>query len=219
MEQQSRALPRSVWVGCSLAFSLIGLAVLVSLLQNARTKIPALPVISTVADFTLTNQDGKISTVADFTNHVWVADIIFTSCAGPCPRMTAQMKSLTEKIPAASNVRFMTLTTFPKFDTPEVLKKYGARGDADFSRWSFLTGEKMQIDLLAVNSLKLITQPVKPEEQKNAADLFIHSTMFVVVDKHAQMRGFFETGGDGVDWTNDVLPKIIATVKQLENEP
>ena len=60
---------------------------------------------------------------------------------------------------------------------------------------------------------------MKPEERRNEADLFIHTTIFVIVDKHAQLRGFFETGGEGVDWTNAVLPKIISAVRQLENEP
>ena len=50
-------------------------------------------------------------------------------------------------------------------------------------------------------------------------DLFIHTTIFVVVDKHAQLRGSFETGGEGVDWTNGVEPRLLKTVRQLENEP
>ena len=69
------------------------------------------------------------------------------------------------------------------------------------------------------DSLKLSAVPVKPDEQKDAADLFIHTTIFVVVDKHAQLRGIFETGGEGVDWTNAVQPKILAAVRQLESEP
>jgi protein SCO1/2 len=198
---------------------LIGLAVFISLLQNARVSKTPLPVIGQVADFTLTNQDGKISTRADFTNRVWVADIIFTSCAGPCPHMTRQMSSLQEKIPAASRARLVTLTTFPEFDTPELLKKYGTHYGADFSRWTFLTGTKAEIAQLAAGSLKLAAQPVKPEEQQNPADLFIHSTYFVVVDKRAQLRAVFETGGEGVDWTNAILPKILTTIRQLENEP
>ena len=44
--------------------------------------------------------------------------------------------------------------------------------------------------------------PVPPPDQTNAVDLFIHTTIFVVVDKHARLRGIFETEGDGVDWTN-----------------
>ena len=219
MSQNPRPLPRSVWLGCSLAFSLIGLAVLVSILQHSRQQPVALPVISQVADFSLTNQDGKITTLADFTNHVWVADIIFTSCGGPCPRMTQQMRQVQEKLPAGSTARLVTLTTYPEYDTPEILKKYGAHYGADFNRWTFLTGEKRQLGLLAANSLKLSSQPVNLADQKDAADLFIHTTIFVIVDKHAQLRGFFETGGEGVDWTNGVLPKVIATVHQLENEP
>ena len=66
-----------------------------------------------------------------------------------------------------------------------------------------MTGTKSEIASLAGGSLKLSAVPVKPADQTNAADLFIHTTIFVVVDKHAQLRGIFETGGDGVDWTND----------------
>ena len=214
----NRPLPRSVWLGCSLTFSLIGLAVFIAVYQNSLAQKKPLPVISQVADFTLTNQDGNLTTLADFTNRVWVADIIFTSCAGPCPRMTQQMRQVQEKLPASSTAKLVTLTTIPEFDTPALLKKYGTHYGADFSRWTFLTGEKMQIGLLGANSLKMSFQRVKPEEQKDAADLFIHTTIFVIVDKHAQLRGFFETVGNGVDWTNGVLPKIISTVRQLENE-
>jgi hypothetical protein len=55
--------------------------------------------------------------------------------------------------------------------------------------------------------------------QTNAVDLFIHTTIFVIVDKHARLRGSFETTGDGVDWTNAVQPRIVAAVRQLEREP
>jgi hypothetical protein len=41
----------------------------------------------------------------------------------------------------------------------------------------------------------------------------------VLVDKHAQLRASFETGGDGVDWTNSVQPQLLQAVRQLENEP
>lgn len=217
MVEKSNALPRSFWIGSSLAFGVLGLALLVSLLQNPRLKISPLPVISRIADFTLTNQDNRITTLADLTNRVWVADIIFTSCAGPCPRLTMQMKSLEENLPKNSGAKLVTLTTDPEHDTPEVLKKYGGRINADFSRWNFLTGTKKEIAALGSGSLKLSSQPVKLEDQKSVADLFIHSTLFVVVDKHAQMRAYFET--DGADWTNAVLPKILMTIHALENEP
>jgi cytochrome oxidase Cu insertion factor (SCO1/SenC/PrrC family) len=86
--------PRTIWVGFLLFFALFALAFLMWVTQAMRNfgEMP-LRVIGPVADFALTNQDGRLTTLADFTNHVWVADIIFTRCAGPCPRMTGQMRS------------------------------------------------------------------------------------------------------------------------------
>jgi protein SCO1/2 len=122
-----------------------------------------------------------------------------------------------DALPQTSRTKLMTLTTDPDFDTPPVMKKYGERFGADFNRWMFLTGSKAEIAGLAGDSLKLSAVPVKPEERKNDADLFIHSTIFVIVDKHARLRGVFETLGDGVNWTN-VQPRLITTVRQLERE-
>jgi cytochrome oxidase Cu insertion factor (SCO1/SenC/PrrC family) len=216
---EPKQFPRTVWLGLSLAFGLLGLGYLVSLTEMTRAHKIALPVLGQIADFTLTNQDEKITTLADLTNRVWVADIIFTRCAGPCPRMTGQMKSLQDSLPPTSDAKLVTLTTDPDFDTPEVLKKYGDRFGADFDRWKFLTGTKAEIAALASGSLKLSAIPVKLEDQKSVADLFIHTTIFVVADKHAQLRGVFETGGEGVDWVDTVEPKLLATVGQLEREP
>ena len=218
MAEPTRQLPRTAWLGFGLLAGLLGLAYLIALDESYRHQHRALPVIGQIADFTLTNQNGQVTTLADLTNHVWVADIIFTRCAGPCPRMTGQMKSLQELLPQNSGAKLVTLTTDPGNDTPPVMKRYGERFNADFSRWTFLTGTKSQIANLAAGSLKLSAMPVKPEEQKDSADLFIHTTIFVIVDKRAQLRGIFETGGDGVDWTNDVQPKLLATVRQLESE-
>ena len=218
MKENSPRPPRTIWIGFVLLFSFIALAFVTWFVQFKHSYHSPLPVIGPVADFTLTNQDGRLTTLADFTNHVWVADIIFTRCAGPCPRMTGQMKFLQNLLPPDSDAKLVTLTTDPDNDSPAVLKKYGEHYDANFNRWTFLTGTKKEIAALASGSLKLSAVPVKIEEQTGAADLFIHTTIFVVVDKHAQLRGSFETGGDGVDWTNEVAPRLLQTVRQLENE-
>ena len=46
----------------------------------------------------------------------------------------------------------------------------------------------------------------------------MHSTIFVLADKRAQLRGVFETTGDGIEPEN-VKAQILAAVKQLEREP
>ena len=220
MSEASSRLPRTIWVGFLLFLALFALAFLLWFLQATRN-LSQMPtrVLGTIAEFTLTNQEGRAISLAALTNHVWVADIIFTRCAGPCPRMTGQMRSVQDLLPKDSSAWLVTLTTDPDYDSPAVLKKYGDKFGADFSRWIFLTGTKSEVAGLAGGSLKLGAVPVKPEERQNDADLFIHTTIFVVVDKHAQLRDKFETGGEGVDWTNSVRQKLLKTIRQLEAEP
>jgi protein SCO1/2 len=218
MAESPAQLPRSLWLGAGLLLGLLGLAYLLALAEMKKVQQTPLPVLGQVADFTLTNENGQVTSLADLTNHVWVADIIFTRCPGPCPRMTQQMKALSDAIPTGSNARLVTMSTDPEFDTPSVLARYAAHYGADTNRWMFLTGTKKEIAGLAGDSLKLGSVPVKPADRQGEFDLFIHTTIFVMVDKHAHLRGIFETGGDGVD-AAAVQPRILASLHRLENEP
>ncbi|MGD0086944.1 MAG: SCO family protein [Verrucomicrobiota bacterium] len=217
MNGSVQRMPLTIWVGFGLLFSLLGLMYLLSLVEYGRARQKALPVIDQVADFTLTNQEGNVTMLADLSNHVWIADIIFTRCAGNCPIMSTQMKSLQDALPSSSQAKLVTLTTDPDYDKPSILKRYGEHYGADFQRWTFLTGEKGELAGLATGSLKLGSTPVPPRDRTNSVDLFVHSTIFVVVDKQARLRGSFQTEGQDVDWTK-IQPQIIATVKELEGD-
>lgn len=218
MDETSGRLSRTLWVGVGLLIVILAVAMALSRVEPRRGRAVApLPVLGQVADFTLTNQNGQAVTLTNLLGRVWVADIIFTSCAGPCPRMTKQMKALQGALPPGSRARLVTLTTDPDTDIPAVLKTYAARFEADLARWMFLTGTKKEIAALAIGSLKLTAIEKKPEERENPQDLFIHSTIFVVVDKQGRLRGVFETEGGGVDPIRE-RDKIIAAVQRLERE-
>jgi protein SCO1/2 len=212
---------RSNWtilVGMAMVLGI--LACLVVLLKHDRTPeraSEALPIIGPVADFTLTNQAGRPISLADLRGRVWVADIIFTRCAGPCPEMTRKMKELQEALPAETEARLVTLTTDADHDTAEVLARYGKQYGADGDRWTFLTGDKVAIANLAIDSLKLTAIEKPPEERTDPNDLFVHSTIFVVVDKQGRLRGSFESVGDHVSWP-DAKRAILDAVRKLENE-
>jgi protein SCO1 len=217
-EPSRRAVSPMVWVGLGITLAVLLLALLLTVLKvRSAAPAPALPVLGAVAPFTLTNQENHLVTQADLFGEVWIADIIFTRCAGPCLRMSQQMKKLHSELGAQTKVKLVSLTTDPEFDTPEVLKKYGARFDADPNRWTFLTGTKGQIADLAIGSLKLTAIEKRPEEKENPDDLFIHSTIFVVVDKKLRLRGVFETEGEGIS-TEEARKRILEAVKKLGKE-
>jgi len=207
-----------VGIGVMLLILTLGLAYLLAGLQSGHFVSKPLPVIGQVAGFSLTNQNAAGVVLADVKGRVWIADIIFTRCPGPCLKMTRQMKELQVALPAASTTKLVTLTTDPDFDRPPILQRYAERFGADTNRWMFLTGTKSEIAALASASLKLSAVEVKAAERQSENDLFIHSTIFVVVDKQARLRGVFQTAGDDVNWPTE-KQKILAAVKQLERAP
>lgn len=208
----------SLWVGGGLLAGMLLMYFLLALAETKKGRTAPLPMRLPVAGFSLMNQAGQVTTLADLTNRVWVADIIFTRCASSCPIMSRQMKSLQDALPAESRAKLVSLTTNPEYDTPPVLAQYAAHYQADTNRWMFLTGSKLAVAALAGDSLKLGSVPIKPEDRKDAFDFFIHSTLFVIVDKHANVRQAFETTGAGLHW-EDVQSRILAAVQQLESEP
>ena len=219
MKHPGRTLGWSVWVGFGLIIAPLALAlVMFKLKSELAARPPQLPVISAVPAFTLTNQLGQPVTLDTLNGRVWIADIIFTRCAGPCPVMTRQMRELQDALPADSRAQLITLTTDAEYDTPPVLKQYGEKFDAKPDRWSFLTGQPKDVANLAIDGLKLTAIAKKPEERTDPADLFVHSTIFVAVDKRGRLRGVFETQGDHVNWPR-AKQQILGAVRQLECEP
>jgi protein SCO1/2 len=201
---------------------LLGLTLLVlvalALAGSRRAAALPLPVLNVVPEFVLTNQEGRTVTLSDLRGRPWIADIIFTRCAGPCPIMTRRMKQLQDALPAGSGARLVTLTTDPAYDTPEVLRRYGEKHGADFARWWFLTGAPEQIARLAVDGLKLTALEIPESRRTNPADLFIHSTTFVLVDAQGRLRASFETVGEDLPF-EPVQRRILRALRQLEREP
>lgn len=216
MDDRTRRTVWLVWGGLLLLVTVCLLGVLTQMRSRANAR-EELPVYGDVANFSLTNENGRAVSIADLRGHVWVADIIFTRCPGPCRKMTRQMKELQDALPADTDTKLVTLTTDPDYDTPTILKKYSEDYGADLNRWMFLTGTKAEIGKLAIDSLKLAAVEKAPQERESPNDLFIHATIFVVVDRKAQLRGVFETTGEQVD-PQQMKRKILDSLAQLEDE-
>jgi len=190
VNKPTRSIEWIVWGGLALVIATIFGAYVVSNL--GRNHRPALPVLSQVSDFTLTNQLGRVMGLADLRGQVWVADIIYTRCPGPCVTLSRAMSSLQSAFSQTQTVKLVSLTADPEFDTPEVLRKYGEKFGARPERWQFLTGKKLELYRLATKGLLLAADEVKADERTHPEDLFVHSTLFVVVDKLGRVRGAFD---------------------------
>jgi protein SCO1 len=218
-----RSVQWVVWT--ALALTIIGIAVAFVFSNqrratsqvtrgNGSTPLDQLPVITPgLPSFILTNQLGALVAPATLSNQVAVVDVIFTRCAGPCPEMTRRMSELQRGIPADLPVKLVSLTTDPEYDSPEILKRYAARYNADANRWWFLTGTKSNVAVVARHGLKLVAEETKPEDRVSDADLFVHSTVFVLIDKKGRLRGSIESTDP------NFTARVLQAVRKLAREP
>ncbi len=178
-----------------------GVVVLAAVLVGCAGKAP-LPVLGDVPDFALTSQTGSAVDRATLEGHVWVADFMFTTCPGPCPRMSSQMHQIQKATAKTPDIKLVSFTVDPAHDTPAVLAAYGKHFLADPGRWYFLTGLQQTLNTLGLAGFKL-----------NSVDGSLnHSTRFVLVDRTARIRGYYDSSDDGF------LQNLLRDLRQLEQE-
>lgn len=161
-----------------------------------------LPLLGNVPSFQLISQSGQPFDKRSLDGYIWVADFFFTTCTGPCPRMSAQMRQVQTATAGLPGVRLVSFSVDPEHDTPPVLAAYAKRFRAQAGRWFFLTGDVAELDDLGRNTFHL-------NGVNGSKD---HSTRFVLVDRHSRIRGYYLSAGE------DFLKRLLRDLRQLNNE-
>jgi protein SCO1 len=141
----------------------------------------------TIADFSFTNQNGKIITQKDYEGKIYVADFFFTTCGSICPIMTTNMVDVQKAFLNNNKVMLLSHTVFPETDSVPVLKKYALKKGVDDHKWNLVTGNKKAIYTLARKSY-LAVKLGKPSELYD----MVHTENFVLVDMKRRVRGFYD---------------------------
>ena len=163
-----------LWGACVLvALVGVGLGLRVGFENVSRQAGNDLPRLWAVPDFALIERNGQSVTRADLLGKAWIASIIFTHCAEECPLVSNHMARLQETFTAEPDVRLVSITVDPAYDTPEVLTRYAQSFAAQPRRWLFLTGDKATIYRLVREGFRLgLIDPqesVKPSAVPEAA--------------------------------------------------
>ncbi|WP_396635996.1 SCO family protein [Maribacter sp. R77961] len=141
----------------------------------------------TIADFSLTNQNGKIITEDDYENKIYIADFFFTTCPTICPVMTKNMGDIQDRIIDDPSVLLLSHTVTPQIDSVPQLKKYAMEKGVNDAKWNLVTGDKKVIYELARKSYLA----VKTDGDGGPFDM-IHTENFILVDKEKRIRGFYD---------------------------
>lgn len=155
-----------------------------------------------IADFSLTNQNGKTITQNNFGGKIYVADFFFTTCPTICIAMTENLLKVQEKIKNNPNVMLLSHSVTPEIDSIAQLKKYALEKGVIDQKWHLVTGEKKVIYELARKSYLAV------KEDGDGGDFdMIHTENFILIDPQRRVRGFY----DGTD-----LEEIKRLLEELE---
>jgi len=168
--------------------------------RGAGTEGP-LPELSRVPDAPLVDQAGNAFRPRQgMAGQVWVANFVFTSCQTVCPMLSSQMRTLQGKL-GDEGLRMVSFSVDPETDTPEALRAYARRFDADLDRWTFVTGEPDVVRRTIVDGFKLYYgEPAPlddppPDAPPDAYDI-PHATYFALVDRTGTIRGYYRNDAE-----------------------
>ena len=141
----------------------------------------------TIADFSLTNQNGKTITQSDYKGKIYIADFFFTTCPTICPIMTKNMAEIQQQIIDDEDVLLLSHSVTPVIDSVAQLKKYALEKGVIDAKWNLVTGDKKQIYQLARKSYLAVLN----DGDGGPFDM-IHTENFILVDKERRIRGFYD---------------------------
>jgi len=175
---------------------------LLAVLTACAQHTVSLDIYGDVPAFQLTSQDGQPFHSQVLAGKIWVADFIYTTCPGPCPRMTSQMREVQDAVLKVPDVRLVSFTVDPARDTPPVLAEYAKTHGASSALWYFLTGPQETLQNLDRDVFKL----------GNVDATLQHSTRFVLVDRQSRIRAYYDTS------ESSAIPKLISDIYALARE-
>jgi protein SCO1/2 len=197
----------------------IGVGIVGLLLLSCGVKEEKLPIFGqrevvgmdtvyhTIAPFAFMDQDSGWVTNDTFKKNIYVADFFFTTCRTICPIMKKQMLRVYEATAEMPDVKILSHTIDPEYDTIALLHDFAERLGVESKRWHFVTGVKDSIYKIAQTSYFATAM-----EDKTEPDGFIHSGAFLLIDKKQRIRGKY----DGTK--EEDVNRLIIDIKKLRRE-
>jgi protein SCO1 len=140
-----------------------------------------------IGHFSFLNQDSVLINPSIIDDKIHVANFIFTTCGVICPRMTRNLKTVSDSLIDTEDLVFLSYSVTPWIDKPYVLNLYKKGNDITNKNWHFLTGNKADIYQLA-------RQSYFAEEEigfnKDSTE-FLHTEHFILADKKKRIRGIY----------------------------
>lgn len=113
-----------------------------------------------VPDYRLVNQDGKIIRIHDYRGKALLLTFVYTRCQDPnqCTLMSSNFAGIDQELQKQPELyqktHLLSISFDPEYDTPKVLRSYGAAytgkySEENFAHWEFASGSADEVKGIA----------------------------------------------------------------------
>ena len=179
---------------------------------SAPPPVPAeiLPIGAAVPDITFTDEAGQPRRLSSYRGTYTLLTFIYTRCPLPdyCPRMNAHFAAVQRGLQAAPllsrNVRLISVSFDPEFDTPARLAAKAGELGADPELWHFVTAPRADVDAFGA---KLGLSVIR--EGADGSNI-THNLRTVLLDRDGKLARTY----NGKEWVpEEVVRDLQALVK------
>ena len=175
------------------------------------------PIDKPAPAFTLKDAEGRTVQLADYAGKVVVLHFIYARCPDVCPLhadLIAKLQEMVNGTPMRDRVQFLSITTDPVRDTPDVLRAYGVAHRLDLLNWAFLTSGPEEPD-----QTRALVEQFGHRFDVTPSGIQIHGVVTHVIDREGRWRANFH--GLQFDPTNLVVfvNALVNDVHQAKKQP
>ncbi|CAM3978609.1 SCO family protein [Paenibacillus alkaliterrae] len=164
----------------------------------AEPKQP-LEVIKAAPAFDMNDIDGNPVSLESTNGKARIVYFYFANCPDVCPPTTFLLSEVQDKLKKekklGNEAELISITFDPERDTPEVIRDFADRLDADFEGWRFLRGDEAATLQLARDFGAAVI--------KEADNSYTHTNVITLVDQEGQIRKWIN--GSDEDLTADQI--------------
>jgi protein SCO1/2 len=168
--------------------------------------VPLPPVLGTVPQFRLVDQNGAPFGPERLAGRVWIADFVFTRCPDVCPRMTERLVGVQRAL--GNRADLVSVSVDPAYDTPERLTAFARDHGATSPSWHFLTGDSRQIQDAVLRGFQIAFS----RDSDDIASI-THGVHVVLVDARGRIRGYYDSNDP------DAMERLVTDARRLAGSP
>lgn len=188
----SKVRGRTIVIGSIALVVVVAVSAIALPLWQARHHRPDLDDYGVVPPFTLTDETGAPITEAALRGHVTIVDFIFTRCDSICPVSSMKFEKIQDDTADQPDIKLLSFSVDPTYDTPPRLAEYGKRFYADPARWKFVTGELGPVKKVVTDAMMISMTP-DGRMQANGAPNIVHQPHFLLIDPDLRIVGLYDS--------------------------